>query len=75
MAEAQDSEKLINIEIADTGKTAAPKVEKLKKSKPDKGGFVWGTGRRKSSIARVRIKPGSGKMLINTRELDKYFAR
>ncbi|MBN1456879.1 MAG: 30S ribosomal protein S9 [Sedimentisphaerales bacterium] len=26
-------------------------------------------------MARVRIKPGSGKMLINTRELDKYFAR
>ena len=75
MAEAQDSEKLINIDIADTSNAAAPKAEGLKKSKPDKGGFVWGTGRRKSSVARVRIKLGSGKMLINTRELDKYFAR
>jgi len=34
---------------------------------PDKGGFIWGTGRRKSAVARVRIKPGDGKLLINKR--------
>ena len=32
-----------------------------------------GTGRRKTSVARVRIRPGSGKMLINKRELEEYF--
>ena len=32
-----------------------------------------GTGRRKKSIARVRILPGDGKVLINKRELDDYF--
>ena len=32
-----------------------------------------GTGRRKTSVARVRIRPGSGKLLINRRELDDYF--
>ena len=32
-----------------------------------------GTGRRKSSIARVRIRAGSGKILVNKRELDAYF--
>jgi small subunit ribosomal protein S9 len=32
-----------------------------------------GTGRRKTSVARVRIRPGSGKLLINERELDDYF--
>jgi hypothetical protein len=36
-------------------------------------GLFWGTGRRKTSIARVRILPGGGKLLINKRELDKYF--
>lgn len=41
----------------------------------DKGGFYWGTGRRKSAIARVRIRLGEGKLLINKRELDDYFAR
>jgi small subunit ribosomal protein S9 len=32
-----------------------------------------GTGRRKTSVARVRIRPGSGKITINKRELDDYF--
>ncbi|MCA9199842.1 MAG: 30S ribosomal protein S9 [Planctomycetales bacterium] len=32
-----------------------------------------GTGRRKSSVARVRIRPGSGKITINKRELEEYF--
>ena len=75
MAEAQDSEKLINVDIVDAAAATTPKAEVLRKSIPDKGGFIWGTGRRKSSIARVRIRPGSGKMLINKKELDKYFAR
>ena len=38
-----------------------------------KSGFWWGTGRRKSSVARVRIKPGDGKMQINKKELNEYF--
>jgi len=41
----------------------------------DKGGFIWGTGRRKSSVARVRIKPGDGKLLINKRKVDEYFTQ
>jgi len=41
----------------------------------DKGGFWWGTGRRKSSVARVRIKPGSGKLIVNKKELSEYFRR
>jgi small subunit ribosomal protein S9 len=40
---------------------------------PDKGGFYWGTGRRKTSVARVRIKPGDGKLVINKRQLNEYF--
>ncbi len=35
--------------------------------------YYWGTGRRKSSIARVRIKKGSGKIMVNDKELDTYF--
>src|SRR5947209_13640110 len=33
----------------------------------------YGTGRRKSSVARVFLRPGSGKLTVNGRELDKYF--
>jgi len=40
-----------------------------------KGGYWWGTGRRKSAVARVRIKPGDGKLLVNKRELSDYFKR
>lgn len=44
-----------------------------KPAKPDAGGFIWGTGRRKSAVARVRIKPGSGTLMINTKKVDDYF--
>ena len=40
-----------------------------------KGGYWWGTGRRKSSVARVRIKLGGGKLLVNKKELKDYFVR
>lgn len=40
-----------------------------------KYGYWWGTGRRKTSVARVRIRPGSGKFIVNKRELDDYFKR
>ena len=33
----------------------------------------YGTGRRKKSVARVRLVPGEGKVTINDRELDSYF--
>ena len=33
----------------------------------------WGTGRRKKAIARVRLLPGSGNVVINKRSLDEYF--
>ena len=35
--------------------------------------FFYGTGRRKKSIARVRVYAGSGKIIINGREIDDYF--
>jgi len=41
----------------------------------DNSGFIWGTGRRKSSVARVRIRKGNGKIIVNRRELDGYFCR
>ncbi len=50
---------------------AAPKP-KPKKTDPA-APFIWGTGRRKSSVARVRIRPGEGKYLINNRKVDEFF--
>ncbi len=35
--------------------------------------WVWGTGRRKSAVARVRIRPGEGLMRVNGKEWGEYF--
>ena len=37
--------------------------------------YHYGTGRRKTSTARVFMKPGSGNMTINNRTLEQYFGR
>lgn len=35
--------------------------------------YFYGTGRRKKSVARVRVYPGTGKIIINDRDIDSYF--
>lgn len=52
-------------------KAAAPKAPKANKS----AALAYGTGRRKSSVARVWVKQGSGKITVNGRALEVYFAR
>jgi len=43
-------------------------------AKKDKiSGDCLGTGRRKTAVARVRIRPGSGKITVNGREFEEYF--
>ena len=39
----------------------------------DSNPYFYGTGRRKSSVARVRLYPGTGKIIINDRDIDEYF--
>src|SRR5574337_734111 len=39
------------------------------------GNYNYGTGRRKSSVARVFIKAGSGKIIVNDKPVDEYFSR
>ena len=41
----------------------------------DKQGRAYATGRRKDAVARVWIKPGSGKIVVNGRDQEVYFAR
>ena len=50
---------------------AAPKYER----KVDAQGRSYATGKRKDAIARVWIKPGSGKIVVNGRDVTVYFAR
>jgi small subunit ribosomal protein S9 len=39
------------------------------------GNYYYGTGRRKSSVARVFMKSGSGKIVVNGKPVDEYFSR
>lgn len=41
---------------------------------PEDGHWWWGTGRRKSAVARVRIRPGSGGFTINSRPYREFFS-
>ena len=52
---------------------AASPAEAPRKKSTVNNPYIWGTGRRKASVARVRIRPGDGKFLINKRELDEFF--
>ena len=47
----------------------------LREQQLDKQGRAYATGRRKDAIARVWLKPGSGKITVNGRDQEKYFAR
>jgi len=55
-------------------KPAVPEAPKYVK-KVDKQGRAYATGKRKDAVARVWIKPGAGKITVNTREVEIYFAR
>lgn len=40
---------------------------------PEMKEYIWGTGRRKSAVARVRLSRGTGTITVNKRPFDKYF--
>lgn len=52
--------------------TIDPNYVPVVRGKIDRFGVAMGTGRRKSSVARVRIKDGSGKFIVNGKELTEY---
>ena len=61
-------------ELSSLKPAAAPQAPKYVQ-KLDKQGRAYATGKRKDAVARVWIKPGAGKITVNARELDIYFAR
>jgi small subunit ribosomal protein S9 len=55
-------------------KPATPEAPKYVQ-KLDQQGRAYATGKRKNAVARVWIKPGSGKITVNTRAVETFFAR
>jgi small subunit ribosomal protein S9 len=68
------AENMQSLEGLSALKPATPEAPKYVQ-KIDKQGRAYATGKRKNAVARVWIKPGSGKILINTRPVETYFAR
>src|SRR6516165_4872472 len=72
MAETiQSLDQLSQLKPAASAATDAPTYIK----KVDKLGRAYATGKRKDAVARVWIKPGPGKVMVNSREVEVYFAR
>jgi small subunit ribosomal protein S9 len=63
--------------LGDLGETpaAAAEAAPVHVQKLDDHGRAYATGKRKDAVARVWIKPGNGRITINKREYEKYFAR
>ena len=51
----------------------AAETESTPAAPAGKPSYIWGVGRRKSAVARVRVAPGSGNIEINGRSLNEYF--
>jgi small subunit ribosomal protein S9 len=60
-------------ELADT--MAPPEADVLPEPNIDPQGRAYATGKRKNAIARVWIKPGAGRITVNGREVEVFFAR
>jgi small subunit ribosomal protein S9 len=61
-------------QLATLKPAAAPETPKYVQ-KLDKQGRAYATGKRKNAVARVWIKPGGGKITVNTRTIEVFFAR
>jgi len=64
-----------NTAAAETTETVEENAAPLHERKVDELGRSYATGKRKDAVARVWIKPGTGKIIINKREFESYFAR
>ncbi len=68
------SDTMQSLEQLSALKPATPEAPKYEQ-KLDKQGRAYGTGKRKNAVARVWLKPGPGKITVNTRPVEVFFAR
>jgi small subunit ribosomal protein S9 len=73
---AEEIRSLEELDQAVEGTAAAlPEPEAPREPVRDQHGRSYATGKRKDAVARVWIKPGSGKVTVNGKDLNVYFAR
>lgn len=66
---------LSDLAQAKTTTTAAEPAKIVREPKRDAQGRAYATGRRKESVARVWVKPGKGKIVVNGKDQAQYFGR
>jgi small subunit ribosomal protein S9 len=69
------AETLNTLEDLGTAATTVAETSPVYTQKLDAQGRAYATGKRKDAVARVWIKPGNGRVTVNGKEFDKYFAR
>jgi small subunit ribosomal protein S9 len=75
LKELEENSKGTTKPVVSLVKAEAPKIIQCKSKKSTADGGGYGTGRRKDSVARVWVKPGKGKITINSKEFSLYFPR
>ena len=72
---AEEIKDLAGLEAVAGDVAEAPEVAIVREPVRDDLGRSYATGKRKDAIARVWIKPGSGKVVVNGKDMNVYFAR
>ena len=72
---AEDIKSLGDLETVASVDEASADTAVIREPKRDDFGRSYATGKRKDAIARVWIKPGSGKVMVNGKAMNSYFAR
>ena len=72
---AEEIKSLDDLKSAVSGEAAVAEVETPREPQRDALGRAYATGKRKDAVARVWIKPGSGKVTVNGKDINAYFAR
>ncbi len=70
---AEDIKTLDDLKSVTTGTVAAEAP--VREAQRDQLGRSYATGKRKDAVARVWVKPGSGKVVVNGKDINEYFAR
>ena len=70
---AEDIKTLDDLKSVTTGTVVAEAP--IREAQRDSLGRAYATGKRKDAVARVWVKPGSGKVVVNGKDINEYFAR
>ena len=72
---AEDIKSLDDLKSVVSGTAAVAEAPVKREPQRDQQGRSYATGKRKDAVARVWVKPGSGKVVVNGKDITEYFAR